>query len=100
MSKWVTRTYTYSEPADSDGNTDALSVRESIDRAKSKSDFDAGYDAGYRAGWIAGANSTRYGDEEVRKVRSAVCLNCGEGRYQSMMVDCIGDVDHVFERPA
>ena len=62
MPKWVTRTYTYTEPVfDSDAQPESVTLR----GAGSKSEFDAGFDAGYRAGWVAGYGVARHGNGEV-----------------------------------
>lgn len=75
--KWVSRTYVYSEPvehehtehsADAGTNGDAPnaeSVTVALRGAGSKSDYDAGYDAGYRAGWVAGYGVARHGNGPV-----------------------------------
>jgi hypothetical protein len=59
--QWVSRTYTYSEPVDSDPNpvSNGIDGTDNLYGAGNRPDYDAGFVAGYRAGWSAGYEYAR-----------------------------------------
>ena len=60
MSKWVSRTYTYSELTDDEPAANSIDGTDNLTRSPgNRPDFDSGYSDGYRAGWIAGYETAR-----------------------------------------
>jgi hypothetical protein len=82
--RWVTKSYTYTEPADPDDDAGAddgafdKPYTSTVERAGSKSDFDAGYESGRKAGYLAGYGAARYPSTEVGHAWAAGFID-GEG---------------------